>query len=106
MATLHCDASDCPSYADVLVSRIANGDTLAWCDQHFVQMCMAVADSMVQTEVDATDADALTRLGVQPEEPPTFPIPPESSDAGTAVPVPRSKRGNGSAKPDQTIPAD
>lgn len=78
---LYCDATDCGEFADVIVSRIANGDTMAWCDPHFVQMCQAVADSMVQAEVDATDAEALARLGAEADAE-VFPSSTTSSDAG------------------------
>lgn len=78
---LYCDATDCGEFADVIVSRIANGETMAWCDPHFVQMCQAVADSMVQAEVDATDAEALARLGGE-ADPEVFPTSTSSSVAG------------------------
>lgn len=78
---LYCDAGDCGGYADVLVSQIADGTTLAWCNSHFVQMCAAIAESTVQAEADDAAAEALARLGAEPEAE-AFPTSSESSDAG------------------------
>ena len=91
MAVLVCDASGCGGYADVLVSQIANGETVALCGSHYVQACLAVAESQVQSEVDTADAEALARLGNPPA--PDFPSPPEPSGAAAPARAPRSKRG-------------
>jgi len=101
MADIFCDATDCGTYADVLVSQLANGDTMAWCGTHFVQMCAAVAESTVNAEADEAAAEALTKLGETEAAAAVFPSSPESSSAGAADRVPHTKRagkraGNGS----------
>lgn len=81
--TIHCDVHGRQHPADVLVSQIANGDTMAACFLGYVELARAlVADQDVrdaeavavaarqaassaeadQAEVDATDADAVARL--------------------------------------------
>ena len=99
---LTCDATDCTAYADVLVSRLANGETLAWCDPHFVQMCQAVADSLVQAEVDETDAEALRRLGAD-ADPATFPTPPESSGGDDRAAGPPTQPDSAPERPDAAM---
>jgi len=82
--TIHCDVHGRSHPADVLVSQLANGETMAACFPGYVELARAlVADAEVQAaealaaeltspagieaaalaEVDATDADALARLG-------------------------------------------
>jgi len=81
--TIHCDVHGREHSADVLVSQLANGDTMAACFLGYVELARAlVADQDVrdaeamaqaareaasspeaaQAEVDATDAEVLTRL--------------------------------------------
>jgi hypothetical protein len=81
---IHCDVHGRDHLADVLVSQIATGDTMAACFLGYVELARAlVADSDVrdaaeaassaadtvagvdpdQAEVDATDAEAEARLG-------------------------------------------
>lgn len=75
-----CDVHDGTHYADVLVSKLDTGDTMAVCGPAYLDLCRAMVDASVQAEVDATDAEALARLGV-PDETTAFPTPQESSDA-------------------------
>lgn len=95
---LHCDATDCPDWADVLVSRIANGETLAWCDAHFVQMCEAVASAAAQPEADEADAEALRRLGAAADAE-AFPSSVASSDADDPPGESRSTLASAPAEP-------
>lgn len=60
---IHCDAEGEHHLADVLVSRIANGETLAWCDPHYIDVCRAIIEAVDAAEREAADADALGRLG-------------------------------------------
>lgn len=61
---IHCDATDCPNLADVLVSRIANGpaETTAWCDPHYLEVCQAIAEAIHQAEADLAAQEAQDRL--------------------------------------------
>jgi hypothetical protein len=61
---IHCDATDCPNLADVLVSRIASGpaETTAWCDPHYLEVCQAIADAIHQAEADQAAAEAQAHL--------------------------------------------
>lgn len=79
--TITCDVHGNEHPADVLVSQLTGpGETFAACADGYVEMCRAIVATADQPEVDATDADALARLGVDPEPNPTEP--PESSGEG------------------------
>ncbi len=39
---IHCDYTGCGRLADVMTSRLADGDTTAWCFEHYVAVCQAV----------------------------------------------------------------
>lgn len=63
--TIHCDGTDHRDVpADILVSRIANGDTSAWCNDHFLEFCLAVvqAAEAAEAELRSTDQAALANL--------------------------------------------
>lgn len=60
---IHCDGEGHrDAMADVLVSRIENGDTSAWCMDHYVELCRAVVETFEAAEREATEAEALARL--------------------------------------------
>ncbi len=86
MATpIPCDWEGCTSLADVLISDLEHGEGSGWCGPHYLDVCRQVVraadDATTQAEVDATDAEALARLGVTDRESdPTASGP--SSDAG------------------------
>jgi hypothetical protein len=94
---IHCDATDCPELAAVMITRIENGETMAWCDPHFVAMAQAITESIAGAEAEATDAEALARLEAA-APPDAFPMSPESSDAGTADPEPPGRPARGRAR--------
>ena len=99
MATpIHCDYTDCGELADVMVSRLADGQTLAWCDPHFLAMSVAIAEAAAQAEADATAAQAEERLGgvADPAEPPTSAA---SSDAGDPPAEPPTNAVDGPPRP-------
>ncbi len=100
--TIHCDVHNRSHPADVLISQIANGDTMAACFPGYVELARAiVADAEVraaelaaaalaeaaapvdadQAEADAAAASALERLGVEPS--------PEATALGVTAVVPK-----------------
>ena len=95
---IHCDYQGEPHLADTLVSRIANGETLAWCDPHYVEVCRAIADAVGDAEAAAADAEALARLeGENPASVP--PTSPESSAVGDPPAEPPTNDVDGPARP-------
>lgn len=94
---IHCDGTDCPELATVMVSTIANGDTLAWCDGHYVAMCQAIAEAIAAQEAEETDTDAIARLD-RLAAPPPFPTSPESSGEGAADPGQPGRPARGRAR--------
>lgn len=81
--TITCDYQGAePHMADVLVSRItpgANGETLAWCDPHYVEVCQAIAAAVADQEAGLADDAAVASL--EASGPTTSPA---SSDADGA----------------------
>ena len=80
---IYCDWEGCDEPADVMVSQLANGDTLAWCNPHWGQVLLAMAaelepgqelpgpaarqesdedDGRDRDDEDADDAEAIARL--------------------------------------------
>ena len=45
---MHCDYAGCSLLAEWITSRIDNGDTLAWCDEHYLFLCRSVVAQAVQ----------------------------------------------------------
>ena len=87
-----------PHLADTLVSRIENGETMAWCDAHYIAVCRAIVEAVEQAEADATDADALARLGdVESADPPTSAT---SSDAADPQAEPPTNGAGGPEGPE------
>jgi hypothetical protein len=73
-----CDYTGCGLPYDVLVSRAANGETLAWCDPHYIEVARAIVDAVDALEREATDAAALAQLGE---------VGPGPTDGASAEPV-------------------
>lgn len=94
---IHCDYAGEPHLADVMITRIANGETLAWCDEHYVEVCRAIAEAVDGQERAQADAAALAALGAAPagDGPPTSP---GSSDAGDPPAVPPTAPDSGPPK--------
>lgn len=62
---IHCDGEGHrDAAADVLVSRLENGETSAWCFDHYVEVCAAIVATVEQAraEAAAADTEALARL--------------------------------------------
>jgi len=91
---IHCDAAECTELAAVLLSRIETGDTMAWCDAHYVVTCQAVAEAVAAQEAEATDAEVEARLAALPE-PRAFPTPDGSSAEDAADPEPPTRPASG-----------
>ena len=117
---IHCDYTDCPALADVLISRIANGETMAWCDDHYLEMSAAIvaaaeaiaagmdpgqlgnpvlADAADHMVGEAAADDAASRLESLPAQRPAFPTSPESSAADDPAPGPPTKPAGGRESP-------
>ena len=68
--TIHCDSEGCvdsegmPTEANWLVSRQDAGETLAWCDAHYVELCRAVV-----AQVDSASAEPAPAAAEPPQEP-------------------------------------
>lgn len=60
---IHCDhqGSD-PHLADQLISRLATGDTTAWCDPHYLEVVMAIAGAVAEAEADTVAQEAQEAL--------------------------------------------
>jgi hypothetical protein len=87
--SIECDMHNREHPADVMVSRFANGETFAACDAAFIEFCIGIAGMASQAEADATDADALRRLG-EPVGEQEFPTSVATSSAAEAEAEPRS----------------
>jgi len=75
MAAIECDLHNREHLADVLFTRLANGETVGACEAGFVQFCQGIAALAADAEATAADDDALARLdGVTAPE--AFPTPP------------------------------
>jgi hypothetical protein len=85
--TIHCDGEGhADAHADVLVTMTANGDTSAWCNDHYLQFCAAVVQAAMaaEAELEANDQAALANLeGVTPG-------PGEAADQGEPAPSPEA----------------
>ncbi len=57
-----CDYEGCPNLADVIISRVADGETQTWCDLHFLAMCQAIVDNLEAQATMAGDDAAIARL--------------------------------------------
>lgn len=80
---INCDGAGEGHPADVLVSRLDNGETTAWCDLHYIEVCRAIVDAVEAAERDATDAAALAQLAAaEAGEPVTLPADVVPLDAG------------------------
>ncbi|TMK84605.1 MAG: hypothetical protein E6G44_09735 [Actinobacteria bacterium] len=75
---MHCDYAGCPNLGDWIVSRVDNGDTFAWCQEHYVLLCRATVEQANQAELEAqqqaAQADQLgqqlaSELGIAEPEP-------------------------------------
>lgn len=96
---IQCDAQGEPHLADLIVTRIATGETLAWCDPDYVVVCRAIAEAVDEAERDQAAAEAATRLGAvtAPSVPPTSG---ESSSAGDPPAEPPMSDGDGPVRPE------
>lgn len=56
--TIRCDYTECPELADVIVSNLENGETVAWCGPHYIEAAIAIADSVASAEADQAAAGA------------------------------------------------
>jgi len=68
---IHCDGPGDQHPADVMLSMLANGDTLAWCMEHYIaaaRMLVEMADAPTP-EDQAAEATAIARL--ETVKPPT-----------------------------------
>lgn len=84
MAIIECDMHNREHPADVMFTRMANGETVAACEDGFVEFCVGIARMAADAEAQATDDEAVARLdAVAP--PPEFPTSPEWS--GEDVPA-------------------
>lgn len=113
---IHCDYAGCTVLADVLITRIANGETLAWCDEHYLDMSIAIvaaaeaisagmppdepdnavlADAVGHLADEAAVDDAASRLDGVTAPIPAFPTSPDSSDADARAPEPPTKPADG-----------
>lgn len=68
---IHCDGEGHrEALADVMVSRLENGETTAWCFDHYIELCRsmvvaadaAAAELAAQAEADESAAEATRRL--------------------------------------------
>ena len=59
---IHCDVHGGEHLADVLVSQLANGETMAACSSGYLDLCRAYVAAADQAEAEATDAEATDRL--------------------------------------------
>jgi hypothetical protein len=93
-ATMYCDVPEHEHPADVIVTRLENGQTLAVCDQAYIELCRAVvaqadaaqADAAAtqaaadEAEIEQADAEAIARLdhldGHRPAPEPAPPVDP------------------------------
>lgn len=113
---IHCDFTGCGELADVMVSRTANGETLAWCDDHYLVMCEAIAAQVAQLRAgvepeltgnmvvddaidhlatEAADTAVAARLDFEPRAPDHFPTSDDWSAADEAPPEPPTKPAGG-----------
>lgn len=68
--TIHCDGTDHRDVpADILVSRIANGDTSAWCNDHFLEFCLAVVQAAEAAEAELRSADQASLANLEGSAP-------------------------------------
>jgi len=82
MAVIECDMHGREHPADVMFTRIANGETVAACESGFVEFCVGIASMAADAEAQETDNDAVARLdAVAPA--PDFPSSREWSSEGT-----------------------
>lgn len=107
---IRCDYQGCAEIADVLVSRIINGETVAWCDPHYLEMCQAIVGAVAQAEADQAAADAEARLAAAhpPTNPPTSGGSSDADDppAGRPTkPADGRKAARGPRTPPRTAPA-
>lgn len=96
-----CDVHERQHLADVLVSQIATGDTMAACGPGYLELCRALVEAADAPEVEASTADALARLeGVVSDA--GLPTSPESSaaDDQPAEPPTSGARRPENAEPD------
>lgn len=69
-STIYCDAEGCEAPADDIITKVATGDVLAFCDEHFVGFCIAMA----------ANAEAeLAELATVPDDGPQAPQPAEEA---------------------------
>lgn len=117
--------------ADVLLSRLDDGSTMAWCGLHFVEACRSIVveadlaaagvppaatgdpiiDAAGQALAEAVDDDrAEARAAARIEAVAVPPMSPESSDAGAQHPEPPTNGAGGPAgaelDPDASPDAD
>lgn len=60
--TILCDYTGCGELADVIVSNLENGETVAWCGPHYIEAAIAIADSVANGEADQAAAAAESAL--------------------------------------------
>lgn len=66
---IHCDWAGCELLADVMVSRLSDGETTAWCGAHYV----GIAQAVVSAAEDVV-------LAPEPEPEPPEPAEPEPDE--------------------------
>lgn len=59
---IHCDVHGQAHLADVLVSQLANGETMAACSAGYLELCRAFVAASDQAEADQVAAEAADRL--------------------------------------------
>lgn len=93
-----CDYEGCPNLADVIISRVADGETQTWCDLHFLAMCQAIVDNLEAQAVVAGDDAAIALLEAAGEAT----IPPTSGESSGEAPAAPGEPGRPVDGPDSS----
>ena len=92
--TIYCDA-ECELPADQIISDTATGEQLAFCVEHFLSFCSALAEAATAQVVEAAtgpapDPEAAAALA-EAQEGPATPAPKSANGAATAT-TPKGKQ--------------
>lgn len=87
---IYCDWEGCTEHADLLVSRLLDGETLAYCDPHWAAFLAvnAQAQEQLPDEPAAAPEPELPTPDPEPEPEPAAPAPAPGSERG-----PTNERG-------------
>lgn len=117
--TIYCEVPGGPHPADVMIGYLSTGEQERLCFLHLLDWARNYVEAALDAEIQATDNEAVARIaavdappqsrgwGVEAPgdeltqvlpEPPSFPTPPESSDADAAAPEPPIRRASGRGK--------